>query len=98
MGRLGASLRARHLQLKLTRNADGERRALLRRRGDRDRPPLGVDNLAHDVQAQPDAARSPTQCRFDRSMTHQRIKERRQRLRRDRRAFIMHAQHHGRPF
>ena len=98
MGRSGASLRARCLQLKLTRNADGERRALLRRRGDRDRPPLGVDNLAHDVQAQPDAARSAPQYRFGRSMTHQRIEERRQRPRRDGRAFIMHAQHHGRPF
>ena len=37
------------------RNADGKRGAFLRRRGDLHRAPFGDDNLAHDVQNQPDA-------------------------------------------
>jgi hypothetical protein len=44
------------------RNADSERGAFLRRRGDLHRAPFSDNNLAHDVQTQPDAARTPLRC------------------------------------
>jgi hypothetical protein len=80
------------------RKADGERRAFLRRRGDLYRPRVGDDYLAHDVQAQPDAARNPLLFRFCCHATHEGIEDSRQQVRWDRRAFILHAQHHRRFF
>lgn len=44
---------------RLARNANGKRRAFLGRRSHLNRAPLGLHNLAHNVQAQPHTTRIP---------------------------------------